>query len=115
MEPDSVVPASIASTRPVSGSDEVVGVLADDLRLARRRRQVAPRGLSALVELAFRAVRASRAGIAVFSGDGELVEHLTCGTRLEEATQASRSPIFLNLLRATMRQTGPTRIERFPC
>ena len=68
MEPVSAAAAGMNATRQPSAGEEVVDILANDLRLVCTPRKVAPGRLSYLLHLAFQAVRASRAGIAVLAG-----------------------------------------------
>lgn len=86
-------------------------ILANDLRLVCTPRKISPGRLAHLLELAFRAVPASRAGIALLTPDGEVVEHLSVGTTRKQTPALEQSPVFLGLLRAAQRQPAPTRLE----
>jgi signal transduction histidine kinase/CheY-like chemotaxis protein len=68
--------------------------------------------LAHLLELAFRAVRASRAGIGLLTADGELIEHLSIGAGRSATVALEQSSAFLGLLQTAQRQPAPMRLER---
>ncbi|HMF12708.1 MAG TPA: ATP-binding protein [Gemmataceae bacterium] len=87
-------------------------ILADDIRVTCTPRKMSPGRLAHLLELAFRAVTASRAGIGLLTTEGELIEHLTMGAAPSVAETLEQSPAFLRLLQTAQRQPAPTRLER---
>jgi signal transduction histidine kinase/CheY-like chemotaxis protein len=107
-------PSTRAAVANADSSDEVAGVFGDDIRLVCTPRKVSPGRLASLLELASRAVGASRAGIGLLTLEGDLLEHLSCGLTRDEAVELEQSAVFLALLKRVMRQPAPTRLERVP-
>jgi signal transduction histidine kinase len=89
----------------------VAGVLGNDLRLVCTPRKIGPGRLAHLLDLAFRAVRASQGGIGLLTADGELVEHITRGMSDGEARELEHSPVLIGLLQLVLRHPVPTRRE----
>src|SRR5262249_22896697 len=112
LEPQSQEP-TVASGPPLGQQRNADGavMLANDLRLMCTPRQAPPGRLAHLLELAFRAVRTARAGIALLTVEGELIEHLSMGMTSDEAVALEQCPAFLRLLHVAQRQPAPTRLQ----
>lgn len=112
-ETDSLPRTLPSSPQPApERTKETVGIFANDLRLVCTPRKVSSGRLAHLLELAFRAVRAARAGIGLLTVDGELIEHLSVAMTRDEGIALEGSPAFLELLQTASRQPAPTRLER---
>jgi signal transduction histidine kinase/ActR/RegA family two-component response regulator len=67
-----------------------------------------------VLELAARAARAERGGVALISAHGEVVEHLTWGPGRAAAAEARRAGWGAELVEQLRREPGPVRQPRWP-
>jgi signal transduction histidine kinase/CheY-like chemotaxis protein len=94
--------------------DGAAGFLANDLRLVCSPRKAASGRLIQLLDLAFRAVHASRGGIALLAADGEVLEYFAQSTSETEACALDRAEAFIKLLQWVLSQPFPTRLACLP-
>jgi signal transduction histidine kinase/CheY-like chemotaxis protein len=117
-----IPPSEIAFTSPGQAAtmtldpdwDGATGFLANDLRLVAAPRKVASGRLAHLLDLAFRAVQASRGGIVLLAADGEVVEHFARGAPEVETGGLERTEAFIELLQCVLSQPFPTRLADLP-